>query len=66
MFVNAVFYWAVYDIVGGNTEMPITTLCRTGSRSVNAGNILADPEGNGVTDGIPFTNVRNIRIIYSS
>jgi rhodanese-related sulfurtransferase len=56
----AVFYWEVYDIVKGRTDTPITTLCRTGARSVLAANILADPEGEGVVGGIPFTNVRNI------
>lgn len=35
------------------------TLCRTGSRSINAGNILADPENQGVPGGVPFTNARN-------
>jgi len=38
------------------------TLCRTGHRSVLAGNILADPEDYGLSGmGLqPFTNVRNI------
>ena len=65
------FYWAVYDIVGGNLDAPIMLLCRTGSRSVNAGNILANPDGATSNDGKfiedtqgkglkPFTNVTNI------
>jgi len=57
-----VFYDAVYYVIkslGGDYETPITTLCRTGFRSVLAGNILADPEKYGV-EGTPFTNVRNI------
>jgi rhodanese-related sulfurtransferase len=57
------FYWAVYDIVKGRTDTPIMTLCRTGARSVRAGNRLADPESHPATQGLdlePFTNVRNI------
>lgn len=56
-------YWEVYDIVQGKLDTPIMTLCRTGHRSVLAGNILADPESNDATKGRnlqPFTNVRNI------
>jgi rhodanese-related sulfurtransferase len=56
-------YWEVYDIVHGKLDTPIMTLCRTGHRSVLAGNILADPESNDATKnrGLrPFTNVRNI------
>lgn len=56
----AVFYWEVFDAVKGKTDTPIMTLCRTGHRSVLAGNILADPEGHGVPGGVPFTHVRNI------
>jgi rhodanese-related sulfurtransferase len=49
------FYWAVYDLVKGNLDTPIMLLCRTGSRSVSAGNILANP------DSLPpFTNVTNV------
>lgn len=55
----AVFYWAVHGIVGGKTDTEIMTLCRTGFRSVLAGNILADPAAYGI-DGPAFTNVRNI------
>jgi hypothetical protein len=41
--------------VKGNLDTPIMLLCRTGSRSVSAGNILANP------DSLPpFTNVTNI------
>lgn len=55
------FYWEVYDIVKGKVDAPITTLCRTGARSVGAGNILADPDRYLTTQGLePFTNVRNI------
>ena len=61
------FYWEVYNVVHGNTDTPIDTLCRTGSRSVDAANILADPQNlegdprrEPVSGGIPFTNVRNI------
>jgi len=52
-------YWEVYDIVHGDVDTPIMTLCRTGHRSVLAGNILADPESYGIS-GPAFTNVRNI------
>lgn len=52
-------YWAVHGIVNGNSDAPIMTLCRTGFRSVLAGNILANPEAYGI-DGPAFTNVRNI------
>ncbi|MET0067306.1 MAG: rhodanese-like domain-containing protein [Candidatus Thiodiazotropha sp.] len=54
-----VFYWEVYETVRGNTEREIFTLCRTGSRSVSAGNILANPAEYGI-DGPAFTQVRNI------
>jgi len=61
------FYWQVYELVKGDTDRLIMTLCRTGSRSIDAGNILADPENlendprrTPVPGGIPFTNVRNI------
>jgi rhodanese-related sulfurtransferase len=61
------FYWQVYDLVKGDTERLVMTLCRTGSRSIDAANILADPENTAgdprrtaVPGGIPFTNVRNI------
>jgi rhodanese-related sulfurtransferase len=56
-------YQEVYRIVKGRMDTPIMTLCRTGHRSVLAGNILADPESNDATKGMglkPFTNVRNI------
>ena len=54
-------YWEIYDIVKGKMDTPITTLCRTGARSVRAGNILANPDSNPATVGLePFTNVRNI------
>jgi rhodanese-related sulfurtransferase len=60
------FYWEVYDLVNGKTDTPLVTVCRTGSRSIAAANILADPlnEANdpgrdAVPGGIPFTNVRN-------
>jgi rhodanese-related sulfurtransferase len=56
-------YDEVYDIIfnreGGDENTPITTLCRTGFRSVLAGNILANPSAYGIT-GPAFTNVRNI------
>ena len=52
-------YWEVYDIVHGDVGTPIMTLCRTGHRSVLAGNILADPSSYGIS-GPAFTNVRNI------
>ena len=61
------FYWAVYDLVKGNTDAPLYTLCRTGSRSIDAANILADPENEAedprrvaVLGAVPFSNVRNI------
>jgi rhodanese-related sulfurtransferase len=54
-------YWEVYDIVHGDVNTPIMTLCRTGHRSVLAGNILADPDSYLQQKGLPaFTNVRNI------
>ena len=60
-------YWAVYNLVGGDVDTPINTLCRTGARSVRLANILADPLNTAndparvaVPGGIPFTNVRNI------
>jgi rhodanese-related sulfurtransferase len=56
-------YWEVYRVVRGRMDTPIMTLCRTGIRSVLAGNILANPESNDATKGQglqPFTNVRNI------
>lgn len=56
-------YWKVYDIVRGKLDTPVMILCRTGHRSVLAGNILADPESNNATKnrGLqPFTHVRNI------
>jgi len=58
------FYWMVHDLVGGNMDAPIMLLCRTGSRSIGAGNVLANPEGfipDGAGAGLqPFTNVRNV------
>ncbi len=57
----AVLYWEVYDIVKGRVDTPIMLLCRTGSRSVSAGNILADPDSDPATYGLEkFTNVFNI------
>jgi len=56
-------YQEVYRIVEGKMDTPIMTLCRTGHRSVLAGNILANPESDPATkdQGLqPFTNVRNI------
>jgi rhodanese-related sulfurtransferase len=56
-------YWEVYRIVNGRLDTPIMTLCRTGHRSVLAGNILANPESDPRTANMglqPFTNVRNI------
>jgi rhodanese-related sulfurtransferase len=60
-------YWAVYNIVGGKTDTPIMTLCRTGYRSVLVANILADPLNTAgdpdrpvIVGATPFTNVRNI------
>ena len=61
-----VFYDEVYDLVNGNLDTPIMLLCRTGSRSIDAGNILADPTNTAgdprrtAVVGLPFTNVRNI------
>lgn len=61
-----VFYDEVYDLVNADLDAPIMLLCRTGSRSVDAGNILADPENTANDDrreginGLPFTNVQNI------
>jgi rhodanese-related sulfurtransferase len=70
----AVFYWEVYDIVKGKLDTPLVTVCRTGSRSIAAANILAqggiwvdDPASTDenplpqifVQFGEPFTNVRN-------
>jgi rhodanese-related sulfurtransferase len=52
-------YWDIYGIVSGRTDTPIMTLCRTGHRSVLAGNILAKPGDYGI-QGPSFTNVRNI------
>jgi rhodanese-related sulfurtransferase len=56
-------YWGVRNVIdtyyGGDTSTPITTLCRTGFRSVLAGNILANPAAYGIA-GPAFTNVRNI------
>jgi rhodanese-related sulfurtransferase len=57
------FYWMVHDLVAGDMETPIMLLCRTGSRSIAAGNLLANPESNSKTAGLglqPFTNVRNV------
>jgi hypothetical protein len=63
------FYWEVYNLVNGDTDRPIYTLCRTGSRSIDAANILADPAntandprrvGKEVYDAPAFKNVRNI------
>lgn len=68
------FYWEVYrNIAKGDTDKVLFTLCRTGSRSIDAGNVLADPNNTAI-DGrrvavladpilgepVPFTNVRNI------
>jgi rhodanese-related sulfurtransferase len=54
-------YWEIHDIVKGDLDAPIMLLCRTGSRSVNAGNILANPDSAPSTFGLPsFTNVTNI------
>jgi hypothetical protein len=51
----------VHDLVGGNMDTPIMLLCRTGSRSIAAGNLLANPDFNSATKGLaPFTNVRNV------
>jgi rhodanese-related sulfurtransferase len=56
---EATFYWEVYKTVKGDTDRMIMTLCRTGKRSVNGGNVLANPSEYGI-DGPAFTNVRNI------
>jgi rhodanese-related sulfurtransferase len=56
---EATFYWEVYKTLKGDTESLIMTLCRTGSRSVKGGNILANPSAYGI-NGPAFTNVRNI------
>lgn len=63
----SVFYWEVYNLTKGNLDTPIMLLCRTGNRSIRAGNILADPlnlDGDPtripVPGGLPFTSVRNI------
>lgn len=57
----AKLYWEVYNIVRGDLDTPVMLLCRTGSRSVRAGNILANPDSNPATAGLPaFTNVANI------
>lgn len=63
---DADFYWEVYDIVKGRTDTPVVTLCRTGSRSIRAANILADPlntagdtDRTAVPGGIPFANAAN-------
>lgn len=54
-------YWEVYDIVRGNLDTPIMLLCRTGSRSITAGNVLANPDSAPETAGLaPFTNVTNV------
>ncbi len=54
-----VFYDEVLEIVNGDLDARVLTLCRTGYRSVLAANILSNPAAHGVT-GQPFTNVRNI------
>lgn len=57
------FYWMVHDLVGGRMDTPIMLLCRTGSRSIRAGNLLANPEVEAATKdrGLQsFTNVRNV------
>lgn len=60
-------YWAIYNLVGGKTDTPVMTLCRTGFRSVLVANILADPLNTAgdpdrpiISGATPFTNVRNI------
>lgn len=54
-------YDEVFEIVGGKLDTPIMTLCRTGQRSVLAGNILANPDKYLPGQGLQaFTNVRNI------
>lgn len=54
----------VYELVRGDVNRPIMVLCRTGSRSIAASNILANPErwipDNGGLGLERFTNVRNI------
>jgi len=62
----AKFYEEVYKLVKGRTDTPVVTFCRTGSRSIDAANILADPQNtandprrDAVPGGIPFTNVFN-------
>lgn len=58
-----VFYWEVYDLVKGRLDTPVLLLCRTGSRSIRAGNVLADPESDPATAGLglpAFADVRNI------
>jgi rhodanese-related sulfurtransferase len=56
-------YWGVKSVVIDQLALgydtPVTTLCRTGHRSVLAGNILANPSAYGIA-GPAFTNVRNI------
>ena len=56
---NTTFYWEVYDIVHGQTETPMMTLCRTGSRSTRAANILADPLNfeNDLSRGVRWSTV---------
>jgi hypothetical protein len=53
----------VYNIVKGKLDTPVVTMCRTGSRSIAAANILAtggaEINGEFVQFGEPFTNVRN-------
>ncbi|MES9852252.1 MAG: rhodanese-like domain-containing protein [Candidatus Thiodiazotropha sp. L084R] len=56
---EATFYWEVYNLAQGDTSRLIMTLCRTGSRSISAANVLANPSEYGI-DGPAFTNVRNI------
>lgn len=56
---DAQFYWEAYHLAKGDPDRLIMTLCRTGSRSVAGGNILASPSDYGI-DGPAFTNVRNI------
>lgn len=55
------FYWEVYKTVKGRLDTQVMTLCRTGARSVLAGNILSNPSSiPGLESAEPFTNVRNI------
>jgi rhodanese-related sulfurtransferase len=63
------FYEEALKAAKGNLDQPILTLCRTGSRSIDAANILADPLNTANDprrsavddpDAKPFTNVRNI------